>query len=308
MAPAEITVHPGQTARISPQWGIPLREDIAFSDSHGVEQRGLGERTRRALEKIQEPLRKILEPDEAVLYLAPAQIMPGWPERLLLGVQSHFLASVALILTNRRLLELSLKRNGEWNRNLRSVRWGDVKEGHVTGRLYGKLHLEFRQGAKETYWRIRRDAAKEIQVLVDVLLPASAGETSEAMAMASFCPECFAALTPGVYECRHCRLKFKDERTALLHALVIPGGGYFYVGLNLWGILHAFLDVGVFLTAILWVLAAMGNVHPQVPLEVPSNKSVFAFLAATLAAVLVTDIWLAIRIARNAVRSFIPDA
>ena len=307
MAAAKIAVHPDQTVRISSPWGFPLRGDVAFTDSHGAERGVLERRAMRALEKLQEPLRKILEPDEVVFYFAKGQIMPGAPERYLLGVQAHYLAPVALIMTNRRLLHLSLKRNGQWDRNVHSARWGDVKEGHITGFLYGKLHIEYGRESKETYWRIRMDAAKKIQSLLDVLLPASAGETSAALSMANFCPQCLAALTPGVYKCNRCGLKFKDEKSALLHALLIPGGGYFYVGLDLWGVGHAFIDVGLFFSAILWALAAMGKV-PTHPLPgLPPSKFTYSWLAAILAAFLALDIWLAIRIARNAARSFIPD-
>jgi hypothetical protein len=305
---AEITIHPHQTVRTSSQWGFPLREDVAFTDSHGIEQRGAGKRVNRAIEKLQSPLRKILEPDEVVLYFAQGQIMPGLPERYLLGVQSHYLAPVGLIATNRRLLHLSLKRNGQWNRNVRCARWADVKEVHVTGILYGKLHFEFGQGSKIVYWRIHKDAAKKFRLLLDVLLPASAGGTPEALSMASLCPQCFAALTPGVYECPRCRLKFKNEKTAVRHALLIPGGGYFYAGLNLWGVAHAFIDVGVFSSAIVWALAALGKVRPPPLPGAPPGQFTYFLLAAILAAILVLEIWLAIRIARKAIRNFIPDS
>jgi hypothetical protein len=234
--------------------------------------------------------------------------MPGWPERYLLGVQSHYLERAVLILTNRRLLYLSLKRNGQWNRGLRSARWGDLKEVHLDGRLYGKLHIEYLRGSRETYWRIRKDDAKKIQLLLDVLVPASAGETSVALAMASFCPECLSALAPGIYHCPHCRLKFKDEKSALRHALLIPGGGHFYADLNLWGIMHAFMDVALLFSTILWTLAAVGIVRPPPLPWTPHGKGVFTFIAAVLATILLTDIWLSLRVARHAVKNFIPNS
>jgi ribosomal protein L40E len=308
MPVAEISVHPDQTARISSPWGFPLREDVTFTDVHGVERRGATKVLKRAIEKLQEPLRKILEPGEVLLYLARGQIMPGKLQRYTQGTQSHFLAPAALILTNWRLLHLSVKWNGTWNRNVRSAYWGDVKEGHVTGFRYGKLHLEYRQGWKETYWRIPRNAAKKIQFLLDVLLPASAGETSPALAMVSLCPQCLAPLTPGVYQCRRCGLRFKDGKTLLLHALMIPGGAYFYVGLNLFGVAHACVDVAIFSSLIGWVLALMGRVQPHLRVAAPPTKFTYAVLITFLASALVYDIWLAIRIARNALRNFIPDS
>jgi len=70
-----------------------------------------------------------------------------------------------------------LRWSGKWNRNVRSARWGDIKEAHITGFRYGKLHLEYASGAKEVYWRIRKDAAKKIEFLLSVFVPASVGDT-----------------------------------------------------------------------------------------------------------------------------------
>lgn len=302
---AEITVHPNQKARISSPWGFPVREDVAFTDVHGVER---GRAVRRAIEKLQEPLRKILEPGEAVLYLARGQIMPGKLQRYTQGTQSRFLAPAALILTNRRLLHLSVNWNGKWNRNVRSVLWCDVRKAYVTGLLYGRLHLEYQQGSKETYWRIGRSAAKKIQLLVDALLPASADETSKALSMTSLCPECLASLTPGVYECRCCGLKFKDEKAILFHALLIPGGAYFYVGLSLFGVAHAFVDTAIFFSMIGWALALMGRLQPHVRMGAPPTKFTYAVLTTFLASALVFDICMSIRVARNAIRNFIPES
>jgi hypothetical protein len=145
-------------------------------------------------------------------------------------------------------------------------------------------------------------------MLLDILLPAAAGDTSPAQAMASFCPECLGALTPGVYACPHCGLKFRNEKSAALHALVIPGGAYFYVNLNLWGIAHAFIDVGLFASAILWVLAAAGKAPPQPIPGGPPGKLLCLYFASVPTVILALELWLAIRIARRAVKNFIPES
>ena len=308
MPAAEIAVHPNQEVRVSSPWGFPLREDVAFTDLTGLDAGRAGRRVRQSLEKLQEPLRRILEPGETVFYFALAQIMPGKPERYLLGVQSHSLALAGLVLTNRRLLHLSLRWSGKWNRNVRSARWGDIKEAHITGFRYGKLHLEYASGAKEVYWRIRKDAAKKIEFLLSVFVPASVGDTSTARSMVSLCPQCLAELQRGVYACPVCGLKFKDERTVLVHAVLIPGGAYFYTGLNLWGVAHACIDFAALVTAIIWALAAMGRVHMELRPGVPAGTHLCAFVASVMATLLVVDTWLSIRISRNAIRRFIPDA
>jgi hypothetical protein len=303
---AEIAIHSSHNVAISAPWGFPIREDIAFTNAHGADGGSLGRRAKRALERLQKPLGKILEPDEVVLYFSRGQIMPGSPERYMLGVPYRILTRAGLILTNRRLLHVSLKRDGQWNRGLRSARWGDVKEFQVAGRFRGKLLIKYRQGSSETYWHIPKHAAQKLQILLDALLPASKGETAAALGMASLCPQCLAELSPRVYECPNCRLKFKDEKGALLHGLLIPGGGYFYAGLNLLGIAHDFLDVSILSSVIVWILAAIGKVHPPAMPGAPQGKWVFVFSAFILTTSLVADIWLSIRVAQKAVRNFIP--
>ena len=91
MPAAEIAVHPDQPVRICSPWGFPVREDVAFTDLHGVERRGRRESGPGGRsKKLQEPLRKILEPGEAVLYFARGQIMPGKLQRYTQGTQSHY--------------------------------------------------------------------------------------------------------------------------------------------------------------------------------------------------------------------------
>ena len=306
MPAAEIAIHSNLKVAISSPWGFPLREDIAFTDAQGGDGGSLAKRAKRVLEQLQKPLGKILEPDEVVLYFTYGQLMPGLPERYMLGVAYRVLTRAGLILTNRRLIHVSLRRGGQWNRNLRCARWGDVKEFQVTGRIRGKLLIKYRGGSSETYWYIPKPAAVKIQLLLDALLPQSKDESSPARGMASFCPRCLAALASRVYDCPNCQLKFKDEKGALLHGLLIPGGGYFYAGLNLLGIAHAFADVSLLFSALASVLAAVRKVRPPALPGAPQAKWTFALSAIILTASLVADIWLSIRVAQKAVRNFIP--
>ena len=306
MPAAEIPIHSNLKVKISSPWGFPLREDLAFTDSHGADGHRYGKFVKRALKLLQEPLRKILLPEEVVLYLGRGQLMPEGPERYMLGAPYRILARTGLILTNRRLLCVSMGWEGRWHRNLRYACWGDVEAFNITGRIRGRLLLKYRNGNSETYWHIPKLAAEKLQIILDAVLAAPGEEVSVALGMANFCPQCLAQLTPEIYICPNCRVKFKNERGVLLHALLIPGGGYFYAGLNLLGIAHAFIDVGILASVIVWILAAMGRVRPPPMPGVPPVKWVFVFSATILSAFLALDIWLAIRVAQRAVRNFTP--
>jgi hypothetical protein len=302
MPTAQIPVHTDQSVRLSSHFGIPLREDTAFTN-----RRGIRKRAEQALDKLQEPLRKMLEPDEAVLYIARGQIMPSRVEQFFLGVHAYYLAPAMLVLTNRRLLHLFVTWNGMWKRGIRSARWGDMEEAKVKGLLSAKLRIKYRDGKKEIYWRMRSDDGKKIQLLLEVLLPTAAGETSPALSMTSVCPDCRSALTPGLYECPQCRLKFKDERTALRRSLLIPGGGFFYTGHTLLGMAHCLVDLVLLFYLAISVLVALGAVQPEpTPGGAPQDRFAALVVVAFLAILLGLHKWITTRISRNLIRNYIP--
>ena len=308
MPAAEVQIHSTQQVKISAPWGFPLREDVAFTNAAGADAGRLATRARKALERLQKPLGKILEPGEVVLYFTSGQIMPDSPERFMLGVAYRVLTRAGLIVTNRRLLYVTLKKNGEWNRGLRGVYWGDVKEFRISGSLRGKLELKYLAGSGETYYHIPKAAVEKLRLLLDTLITASRGEMSAARGVVSLCPQCIAQLSPGIYQCANCRMKFKDESGALLHGLFIPGGAFFYSGLDLLGIAHAFLDVSILFSAIAWVMAAMGKIRPPAMQGAPPIRWIYGVAAGILIAFLLADVWVSIRVARKLVRRFIPES
>jgi hypothetical protein len=300
---SQIAVHPDQTVRLTTHNGLPVREDTAFTNRRGVEKRGIRKRAELALDKLQEPLRKILGPDEAVLYLARGQIMPGGIEQFFLGWHSYFLAPAMLVLTNKRLIHLLITRNGTWKKSVRSARWGDVEEANAKGLLAAKLNIRYRNGTKEIYWGMIRDDSNKVQLLLEVLLPQAAGDTSSALAMTNFCPTCGAALTPGVYACPHCRMQFKDEATAVKRSLLIPGGGFFYTGHPFLGLMHAITDLMLIVFACVWAITAVGTTQPD---STPDVRSTALVIVAVVIAILVLHKWMLTRVARRLVRNYIP--
>jgi len=303
----QIPIHSDQSVRLSSHFGILVREDVAFANRKGVEKKGLRKRAEQALDKLQEPLRKILEPEEAVLCVARAQRLPGMFEQFFLGWYVAYLAPAVLVLTNRRLLHLSVKRNGSWNRGVRCARWGDMESAKLKAFLSPKLHIKYRDGKKEVYWRLRSDDGKRIRLLLDVLLPAAFDETSPTLSMTSLCPECRAVLTPGVYDCPGCGLKFKDEKTLLRRSLLIPGGGFFYTGHAFLGTLHFAVDLILLLQVVLWGGAAIGlwAIHEGRGQALAAREAALA-TAAILAVLLALHKGAITRITRNLVRGFIP--
>lgn len=298
----------GQPARLSFHSGIPVREDTAFRDRKGNEKSGIRRRVEKAIEKLQEPLLKFLEPGEAVLFVAAGQVMPSAVERLFLGAYAYYLAPATLVLTDRRLLHLLVTWNGRWGKSLRTAPWNDIEKVKAQGFLSSNLRVRYRGGEEEVYWRIRSSDAKKIQQLAETLVPAAAGDDApRPIPMRNLCPECRAVLQADAYECPNCRLNFKDPQTMLRRALAIPGGGFFYTGHTLIGVLHALVDVLLLFYLVISVLVVTGVIG-----SVPNAGSASPPRAATLilvfviAAFLVIHKWIMIRISRRLVRNYLP--
>jgi hypothetical protein len=149
---------------------------------------------------------------------------------------------------------------------LKSVRWGDVAEAKVKGWLVRVLKLRYLSGKKEQYTRLPIAAARKVNDILAAVIPASRAEMSSAQGMQSLCPDCRAGLTPRVYECVPCGLRFKTEKTLLNRALLIPGGGYFYAGMNLAGVL-SFVGEGAFLLLVLLYAAMALHLVPAATSE-----------------------------------------
>jgi hypothetical protein len=270
MAKSDLPIHLNVVPQVlTDASGLSLRPDVLYTDAQGEEKSRLHKSADKLLGKLNEPLRRLLEPGEAVLYVCRAQAPLNSLEQFVGGWYVHYQTMVVLVFTSRRMLHLLVTNSGEWRRGLRDVRWGDVPEVRVKGILNKSLELEYRTLYKETYTRLaRRDAAK-LRVLLPPLLEASRSESSPMQAMVAHCPDCFTILTPRVYLCPRCGLAFKDEKTLLRRTLLIPGGGYFYTGQWGFGILSALYEtwfIWLLIVAILMVLGvtlfAQGEEQP----------------------------------------------
>jgi hypothetical protein len=214
-----------------------------------------------------------------------------------------------LVFTNRRLLHILVNRNGTWKKSLRSTNWGDVEEAKAKGFLGARLQIKYRNGKKEVYSAMARNDANKVQLLLETLLPAASGETTSALAPISLCPECRSPLSADVYECPHCRIAFKDEKTALLRSWLIPGGGFFYTGHALLGVLHGFAELSLIITAGFWLLVALGVTHTEPnPGEAPVDVASALVIAALIGGILVLEKWVMATVAKKQIRNYIPQS
>ncbi|MDP9262956.1 MAG: zinc ribbon domain-containing protein [Acidobacteriota bacterium] len=259
MALPDLLIHSNLMPQVSTDAsGLSLRPDVLYTNAKGEEKGSLHKSADNLLGRLNEPLRRLLEPGEAVFYVCRAQAPLNSLEQLVGGWYVLYQTRVVLVFTSRRMLHLLVNNRGDWRRGLRDVRWGDVPNARVKGTLTRSLKLEYRNLSTETYTRLRyRDGAK-LRVLLPPLLEASRSELSPMQGMVPHCPDCFAILTPRAYLCPHCGLVFRDEKTLLRRTLLIPGGGYFYTGQWGFGVLSALYETWFAFVLIVTILIALG--------------------------------------------------
>ena len=289
--------------------GVRVREDTLYSNYRGEEKQGIRKRAQKAVAQLKDALLRVLGQDETVLYVARAQALPSKLEEFFLGWLAHGTHRGALVFSNVRLLYLITGRSGNWQRSIRTAHWGDIEEARVKGWLNRILQIKYRNGTRETYWRLRRDDAKKIKVLVAALLSASSSETSPALGMAHFCPDCLAPLNAGVYKCAGCGLVFKDERSMVRRSLMFPGLGYFYAGHARLGILDLLIEAFLLFEVVIWLLIATGITAPPAPHH--AGKAPVTVLSAWITVAILAGMlgfkkWLTIRHCRRFIREFIP--
>ena len=231
MPAAEVSIYPNRAPQIVASNGLPIREDVAYSDAKGEESERSRRRAQEAIDKLRDILPSLLEPKEAIFCLVRCQAPVGALEQLFVGWSIYQITATVLVFTNLRVIHLGVDSKGKWKRTLRSVRWGDIAEARIKGWGSKVLALKYASGKKENYWRLRRRDAKKVKTLLEILIPASRGDMTAAQEMVALCPDCRARLTPEKYRCESCGLAFKDEKTLLRRTLLIPGGGYWYAGL-----------------------------------------------------------------------------
>jgi hypothetical protein len=301
------SVHPQHSARVASIDGVQVREDSLYTNEKGEEKKAIRKRAEKAVDKLQEILRKVIGPDEAVLYVARCQSPVSLFEQLTMGWYIYYVSQTVLVFTNRRLLQFQVTRDGSWKRALRSLQWGDVEQAKVKGWLSRTLEVNYRNGKKETYWRLSGGDGRKIKRLLESIWSAGALESTAAQGIVSLCPNCLVQLTPGVYKCNACGLVFKDERTMVRRSLLIPGGGYFYVG-------HWFLGIGDFIVEAYLLLLTVASlflalVEPSPPSGAHqgfNGPTVLLTVAVFYGGVLAIEKWLTVHHCRRFIRDFIP--
>ncbi len=311
MAAKDILIHAEQAPRLLSHEGVLLREDSLYTNHKGKEKKGIRKRADQGLARLKGALAAVLEPEEAVLYVARAQAPATIVEQLTFGHYIYYVTASLLVFTTRRILDFHLEVGSfgrwKWTYGLRGVRWGDVQQAAVKGWLTRSLALTYRNGKKDTYRLARWGDAGKIRMLVETMLHVSRGEASPAQGIVALCPDCYAVLAEQAAECSRCQLRFKTTTGMIWRSIVFPGGGYFYTGHWALGVADAFVESVLVFALVAWLLVAAGFPNPfRGPLEARTSPGEAIASVAILALVLSFEKILTIHHGKRFLRDFIP--
>jgi hypothetical protein len=257
-------LHEGQ--RLNPGFFGPL--DDEFAPVTGAvrlfagEDRFLSNRKLDAREKllnaIDPILGRVLDDDETVLYVAPAIHNPRFLEVFGFGVWYVLFFRAALVLTDRRVVEVMLKKPDRADTCIRSYSWGQVEKLKLS---MGTLTLKPAEGRTQK-WKIQERGDRKLFKLLlpkieEQLVP---GDIHAPRPVPLWhCPECGAASPKYPKVCGQCGTRFKSQGLAASLALAFPGAGLLYAGHPVLAIFDLFGEVMLYVIVAVSFLLATGS-------------------------------------------------
>jgi hypothetical protein len=239
---------------------LRINEEICFTDIKGKTKPRDRKQLSKLLDKATPLLQHTLEPDEEIQYIALAISPYSVLEILTTGWVITVIRRCLLVVTDRRILHLPTKSDYTPKSSISQIRFPDIEEAKLTGSLAKQLTLRYRNGKKESFTGFPGKVAKKLSAVL-------AGSTGQGTPTAlagrhHICPRCQQPLTTESFTCAGCRLDFKSQKKATQYSLLIPGGGYFYTGHPVMGLLDAVVEI-FFILAVLGglVLLAQGDVE-----------------------------------------------
>ena len=198
----DIPIHFRRTPELSRMYGVLVRLDVAFSNRVGEVDAGMRDRARKHIEAFQEPLRKFLEQDEAVLCIYLATLLPhiAWTRH------DEYKNPAILVLGTRGFLHFYVDRNENWRGAVRCARWGDFAELSLeTEMQVSRLTTKYHDGKSETYRGLYMAEMAHALFVIQTMTAAGATEISPAHSITRLCAECGGALAPLATACPGCQ-------------------------------------------------------------------------------------------------------
>lgn len=233
--------------------GIPLDQDILFSDHLNNYKKGIEKRQTKLLKKI-DFLKPFLKDDETVLLVTTGCSPMSVLEQFLMGWIVFYMKRSLFVFTNKRVFHIPTKPNYKYRHSLAGIPYANCRTIEMKGRT---LVVTYQKGKQEKFYYMARAERKKIASLLKILpLKEVRGRLTEKVHL---CPQCTNELIADNPICPNCRLEFKNKNEGKKISILYPGGGYFYTRHWWLGIGDAFTEVLLLLLVIVSLVDAVSG-------------------------------------------------
>lgn len=223
-------IDPHRLGPLAAEDASPAGPDELFSGARRYLSRRQMARTAALRDLVAPRVDALLEPGEQVLYLARAHQIPPVLDQLGFGYLVYAYHTVALVLTDRRILELMLDYNGKrLSTRTRSFAWGEVTSVRVGWR---GLVVKSRAGRTHRWKLPVRGDRKVLALLAPRITERLLGVPAASVTAwpTWHCPECRAPIDAKARGCDGCGTTFRSRAMATWLSLAFPGAGLYYAG------------------------------------------------------------------------------
>lgn len=221
--------------------GFPVDTAVCFSDHKGAPRKGIEKRQLTWLSRLAPLLRTLLRPGEKVLLAVPACSPMSIMEQWTTGWVIYYIKRCQLVVTDQRILELAVRRDLGPRFSACEIEHGGVAEARVSSFLSRSLRLRYRDGRTDVFPQVDAGLAAKLRALLPPLVAQAMG-TSAGSGRQHLCPRCAGRLD-APERCPRCFLEFKTRAKAVKYSLLFPGGGYFYTGHPVMGVMDALVEL-----------------------------------------------------------------
>jgi hypothetical protein len=242
-------------------FGLPVDRGVLFSNHKDTYKKRIEKRQRKLIVKLSF-IKPFLKQNEQVLLITTGYSPLNSLAQYLTGFIFVYLKRSLFVFTNYRILHIPATSSYKYKNSIAQMVYADCQSTELKGGTLIVRHV--RGGNKKTdkFKGIAFSERRKIRSLFKKKKPLS-GTKGQPYARMHLCPNCTHMLAEGVRKCGKCQLQFKSKLAASLSALLIPGGGYFYIRQYFLGFLDALLEI-VLAFLIAHLLIGMRN---QMPLE-----------------------------------------
>jgi hypothetical protein len=220
-------------------FGLPVNREVLFSNHKDVYKKRIEKRQRKLIVKIG-PLKPFLRRDEQIFLITTGYSPLASLGQYLTGFAFSYLKRSIFVFTNLRIIHLPTTPSYKYNNCLAQIAYPGCLSIAMKGSTLVVQYAKF--GRIEKFRAFAVQERKKIRALLQKQILLS-GTKTQLAGRTHLCPRCAQRLVEKKDACANCRLNFKTSSVAVILAILMPGGGYFYVRQFLIGILDGVLEI-----------------------------------------------------------------